>query len=424
MRRVFRNGRFAAFLPELKVTAGDLILTEGVVEAFGPGVAGSDGVDLHGALVLPGLVNAHTHLYSALGAGMPAPPKTPTNFTEILQQIWWRLDRALDLESINLSALVGGLEAARSGVTVLFDHHASPNAIDGSLDQIALGLAEIGVRGSTCYEVSDRGGLAKRDAGIRENIRFAESNGDHKGLIGGHASFTLGDETLAQLGAAVAHTGQPFHIHVAEDRADLKPGDPIARYQEHGLITPGAIIAHGVYLDESALAQVIQAGAWLAHQPRSNMNNAVGYAAAVASQSRIAVGTDGIGCDVLTEVRTAFLKAQEARLDNAWMLPLELLQSGLRLAEHHFGVGTGRFEVGERADLVVTDYVPHTPLVTDNFIGHLLFGFDRSHVREVVSNGDTIWPARVDTLDITTRSRAAAQALWDRMDTLTGDARG
>jgi cytosine/adenosine deaminase-related metal-dependent hydrolase len=105
-------------------------------------------------------------------------------------------------------------------------------------------------------------------------------------------------------------------------------------------------------------------------------------------------------------------------------LPLELLQSGLQLAEHHFGVGTGRFEVGARADLVVTDYVPHTPLVTDNFIGHLLFGFDRSHVREVVSNGETIWPARVDALDITTRSRVAAQALWDRMDTLTGDARG
>jgi len=370
-------------------------------------------VDAGGALVLPGLVNGHTHLYSALACGMPPPPMNPTNFVEILEQIWWRLDRALDPESLRMSALVGALEAARSGVTVLFDHHASPNFIDGSLDVIAGALDQIGVRGLLCYEVTDRGGVAQRDAGVAENVRSGH-------FIGGHASFTLGDDTLQKLGEAVAETGRGFHIHVAEDGADLDDGDPIARYAEAGLLGPNAIIAHGVHLEQDALDRAAAAGCWLVHNARSNMNNSVGYAKLASGYDRLAVGTDGIGCDVLTEARTAFLKARDAGVNNAWDLPLRLLQGALTMAEQHTDRRMGRLQPGCPADVVLTSYVPATPMTSDNLVGHLLFGFDRAYITRVWASGREVWPGNEDTSAIYAASREAAAALWQRMEALDG----
>ena len=435
-RLAVRNGVLVSLLPTVRVEQADVICEEGRIVAVGEGIAAGepDAIDADGAMVLPGLVNAHTHLYSALAAGMPGPAVAPTNFVEILERIWWRLDRALDGESLSLSAFVGGLEAARSGVTTVFDHHASPNFIDGSLGVIAEALDQVGIRGVLCYEVTDRGGPERRDGGIRENASFARAfeaqdwagvGRSFRGMIGGHASFTLSDETLARLGALCAATNRGFHIHVAEDGADLGAGDPIARYLANGLLGPGAIIAHAVHLDSDALERAQASGAWLVHNPRSNMNNHVGYARlAAASQAagnaRIAVGTDGIGSDVLTEVRTAFLKARDEGLDGAWDLPVALLQGALLLAEQELGQPMGRFEPGAISDLVLTDYLSATPLTTENFAGHLLFGFDRGNIAQVWVGERRIWPTHLNAKALYADARRAAAALWERMEELDG----
>lgn len=400
----FRNGTFVSLLPDVTVTRGGIDIHRGIVRAFGP-EAGADGVDLGGALVLPGLVNAHTHLYSSLAVGMPAPAVAPTNFAEILERVWWKLDRALDLDTVRLSALVGGQEAARSGVTVLFDHHASPNAITGSLKTIDAALDEVGIDGVLCYEVTDRGGAWQASEGIAENLAFIRAT--NGGLIGGHAAFTLSDATLGHLAGLGRELDRGFHIHAAEDVADA---GAVARLDRAGLLGPGTILAHGVHLDDSDLALLKKRAVWLVHNPRSNMNNAVGYAQRALSYGMVALGTDGIGCDVLAEARVAFLQAREAGLPDAWGLPVRLLQGSLWLAEQHMNHRMGAFTVGDAANLVITDYVPPTPLTADNFAGHLLFGFDRSHIREVYYWDRCVWPAPpiVDP--------AAAARLWERMN--------
>ena len=428
-RLSIRNGVFVSLLPELRVQRGDVLIEDGQITAIGDGVGQdvADSVDARGALVLPGLVNAHTHLYSTLAAGMPGPSIAPTNFSEILERVWWRLDCALDEESLEASALIGALEAARSGVTVLMDHHASPSLIRGSLSVIANALDSAGIGGVLCYETTDRGGPQAREAGLAENASFirlaAEQwNGRFRGMIGAHASFTLDDVTLGQLASLNDATGRGVHIHVAEDPVDFERGAPVERLEKAKLLDGNTVIGHGVHLGAEALRLVAERGSWLVHNTRSNMNNAVGYARlGVQGFGQLAVGTDGIGCDVLTEVRTSFLKAREEGLhDQCWALPIRLLQGSLRLAEHHLGGLRGRFEPGAVGDVVVTNYVPPTPMNADNFVGHLLFGFDRSHIQSVWSDDRRVWPTSLDANEIARQASVAAQKLWDRMEANDG----
>jgi cytosine/adenosine deaminase-related metal-dependent hydrolase len=207
---------------------------------------------------------------------------------------------------------------------------------------------------------------------------------------------------------------------VAEDGADLTPGDPIQRYDEATLLGPDTILAHGVHLNPESLKKAADRGCTLVHNPRSNMNNAVGYARGVADYPRVAVGTDGIGSDILTELRTAFLQAREAKLPDAWGLTDRLFRGGFELAQHHLGGERGRLSVGAVGDVILTDYIPPTPLRADNYLGHLLFGFDRSHIRQVWCRGRQVWPTSLDMVEITERSRNAAETLWKHMGDLDG----
>ncbi len=268
--------------------------------------------DLHrerGA-VTPGLVCAHHHLYSALAPGMPAPPRTPTNFTEILEQIWWRLDTALDLEMIRWSAMLGALQALEVGTTAIIDHHESPNAIEGSLSVIADACAEVGVRVSCAYGVTDRHGVAGRDAGLAECDRYLAAGGH--GMVGVHASFTCTDDTLAASADLAARHGVGVHIHVLEDDADAGAVERL-----RALTTDAWLLIHGVHLpDDHGLAGTI------VHNPRSNMNNAVGYGAPARFSNPVALGTDGIGADVLDEFRVAYARLRESDVtatpETAW----------------------------------------------------------------------------------------------------------
>ena len=246
-----------------------------------------------------GMVCAHHHLYSALARGMPAPPKTPTGFIEILEQVWWRLDRALDADTIHWSAKLGALEALEAGCTAIIDHHESPNAIDGSLSIIADACAEVGVRVSCAYGVTDRHGADGARRGLAENDRFLREGG--RGLVGVHAAFTCTDDTLTAAADLAERHGTGVHIHVAEGEADAA-----AAARLRGLATDEWLLVHGVHLpDDHGLRGTI------VHNPRSNMNNAVGYSAPTRFANPVGLGTDGIGADMWDEFRLAYVKLRE-----------------------------------------------------------------------------------------------------------------
>jgi len=425
---LLRNALLASLEPP-RVEAADLRFEGDRIVERGPALAprsGQEEVDVAGALVLPGLVNAHTHLYSALARGMPGPPEPPRSFVEILERVWWRLDRALDAETVELSALVGAIEAARSGTTLLVDHHASPSFITGSLATIRKAVEAVGLRSVLCYETTDRNGREGRDAGLEENLAHLGSGPTPltRGLVGAHAAFTLSEETLELLGGAVEDTGAGFHIHAAEDAADVRDcrerfGHGLPElFTHHGLLGPRTLLAHGVHLTPEELGLVVSRGAWLVHNPRSNMNNHVGHAS-LAGLERVALGTDGMDQDLLAETRAAYLKLRDAGRDDAFAASLAMLSGGHRLAAELLGLGFGALEAGAPADLVVLDYRPPTPLDAANLGGHLLFGLDRSHVRSVLVAGR--WVLRdgrvtgVDEGAVLSRARVAAAALWERM---------
>ena len=258
----------------------------------------------------PGLVCAHHHLYSGLARGMPPPPATPTDFHSILEQVWWRLDRALDLEMLEWSAKLGALEALTAGTTAIIDHHESPNAIEGSLTVIADACAEVGVRVSCAYGVTDRHGAEGAQRGLAENDRFLSAGG--RGLVGVHAAFTCTDDTLQAAAELAARHSVGVHIHVAEGIDDV---DAPARLA--GLTTDDWMLIHGVHLpDDHGLRGTI------VHNPRSNMNNAVGYARPARFANPVALGTDGIGADMFDEFRLAYVRQRESDVlatpDDAW----------------------------------------------------------------------------------------------------------
>ena len=398
-----------ASLDPVRLVDDDLHVADGRIAAPGEG----ERIDCSGYLVVPGNVNAHTHLYSALARGMPYAPEPPATFLEILQRVWWRLDRALDEQSIRASALVGGMEALLSGTTTIVDHHASPNAIEGSLDVIADVLGGLGIRCVLCYETSDRDGPERAEAGIAENRRFLACELPLcRAMSGAHACFTLSDETLA----ACAGLG-PLHIHAAEDGIDA---DAVKRLAEAGVIDDTTLLAHCVHLCKGSLALVRESGATVAHNARSNMNNGVGRAQVGLLGERVALGTDGIGSDLFEETRAAYFRLREEEAaPPSW--PLARLTEGARLAGRLFGEPLlGTLVLGAPADLVVLDYAPPGPLDGSSFAGHWLFGVGARWVRDVMVAGE--WVVRDRRLVRANQDAIAAEApqeaarLWARLD--------
>ena len=416
------------------VVEGDRIARAGPGAA--PDVPGADVLDVGGRLVTPGLVNAHAHLYSALARGIPLRRFDPTSFGEILEQLWWKLDRALDLEGVYHCGIVGALGHLRAGVTALFDHHASPGAIDGSLSQLKRGLAEVGLRADLCYEVTDRGGTEQRDRGITENVRFARKErqpGFFSAHMGLHASFTLSDASLHLAAQGAGEVGLAFHVHLAEGKED-----PVDALQKHGvrtaerldrfgILSEGSLLIHGIQLSGAEIELLSQRGGTVVHNPRSNMNNAVGVAPVAALLAKgipVALGTDGFGSDLLTEALTARLLAHHASGDPT-TLPdpqlLSLLHENYALAERASGVSMGKVAPGYAADLVVWDYVPPTPLDGGSLLSHLLFGSISEGIqpRTVLVGGvPRLHDGVVTGLDegaALAASRAAARTLWGRI---------
>lgn len=390
-------------------------------------------VDLKGRIVLPGFVCAHTHLYSALARGMPGPPRTPNNFHEILKYVWWRLDRALDEETIYWSAIAGAIDAIRTGSTTLIDHHASPGFITNSLAIVQEALSEVGLRGVLCYEVTDRGGEDERDLGIEENRRLLNevrksAEGLYRGLVGAHAAFTLNDDSLALLADLAKDFNAGVHIHVAEDKLDEDAAQAdyqkrlIDRLGDAGILRKGSILAHCTHLTPEALQTATHNGCWIIHNPRSNMNNSVGYASVKNFGHNSALGTDGIGADMFEEAKFAFYKSHDAQQAIPAERVIEMLANGQRLAGELFNSKMDSLTVGASADLVVLDYHSPTPLTKDNFAWHFIFGMSAVHVRSVMVNGRFLLrDGNYETIDVEeamSRAQRAAQTLWKKMSEL------
>lgn len=415
-----------------EVVAADVVLAGGRVAAVGTAPPGVPRRDCSGTLIVPGNVCAHHHLYSALSRGMPYRLAPPVTFTEILQRVWWRLDRALDERSIRASALRGGLDALRAGTTTIVDHHASPNAIDGSLDIIADTLAQLGVRSVLCYEVSDRDGPERAAAGIAENRRFlTRAGGLSRGMMGAHASFTLSDETLAEVVDVARSGGVGVHIHVAEDAADQADARArcghgvVERLDRAGLLTDQALLAHCVHVAPAEIHAVADTGATVVCNPRSNMNNSVGHSPfhhlAPGVGGGVALGTDGIGGDLFAESQVGYFRTREAEVATPGNWPLARLTDGARFAAGVHGEPLlGSIRPGAPADLVVLDYPTPTPVTADNLVGHWVFGLTSGQVRDVLVAGELVVAdrrsTRVDEAEVAAEGSGEAQRLWARMD--------
>jgi putative selenium metabolism protein SsnA len=433
MATCFRNATLVQLDPPA-VESGNIRQESGVIAAVGEAAkpqAGDEVVECEGAVLLPGLVNGHTHLYSALAPGMPAPPRPPASFHEILKFIWWRLDRAHTLESVEVSGQIGALAALRCGTTTLVDHHASPRAIEGSLSALESGIAQVGCRGVLCYETTDRNSADESRLGLAENERYAKvcrGDGRCAAMVGAHASFTMEEASLAGCVDLAKRLGIGVHIHVAEDPVDERLTRErfgvglFARFQRHGLLdVPGTIFAHGTHLSADDFAQLNELGGTieLAHNPNSNMNNGVGYTPVARLQRPALLGTDGIGADMWREARTALFKSHDAGFPLRGNQPLEMLAQSARFASKRLGVKLGVLEVGAAADLVLTSYRPATPLDGANLDGHLLYAMGPEYVRDVMIAG--WWVMRkghVVTFDeqaVRARSVSVARDLHERM---------
>lgn len=430
MRVTFADATLASLHPRMLVQTC-LTVEDGRIRSVTSGVPQSAGtvIPCSGKLLMSGNVCAHTHLYSALARGMPAPPRNPTNFVEILELIWWRLDRALDEEGVRLSTLSGLLDAVRAGTTTLVDHHASPNFIASSLDVQAAAFEEVGARGVLCYEVTDRNGPTGRDEGLRENDRFLSQNARSlvRGLVGAHASFTLGEEALDGLAAIAAKHDTGVHIHVAEDLADETHcmtnhrSRVVERLDRHDVIRDRSILAHCVHVDEREIAVMRERGNWIAHNCRSNMNNGVGRAPVSEFGSRVALGTDGIDGDMFAESHAAYWRSREHSLEAYADETAGRLGGGNQLIEPLFGCPFG-LTPGAAADLLLLDYDPPTPLTDANVAWHWMFGMSAAQVSDVMVDGEWVMRNRefvtVDEEKIRADARVQAAKIWSRMENL------
>lgn len=392
-------------------------------------------IDCRGKLIMPGFTCAHTHTYSTFARGMVLKDDPPANFPQVLERLWWRLDQALTPDDIYYSALVTFIGCIKNGTTTLLDHHSSPGAITGSLEQIARAARLSGIRVNLCYEVTDRDGEEKTAAGLEENIAFInqclrDNSTMLTASLGMHASFTIGTRTIEKC-ARIAHDlGTGVHIHVAESREDVadcreKYGVGIVeRLNNYDLLGSKTLAAHCVHIDEHEMEILAHTGTNVAHNPQSNMNNAVGCAQVkkmLDSGVLLGMGTDGMATDMIEGMKTAHILHKFCQNDPrvGWTeVPQMQFVNNTRIMANFFPLNLGELAPGAAADLIVIDYDPPTPLNAENYYGHLIFGIAGSTVETTIVNGKILMQDRnlaaLNEIEIYSKTREQAAKLWER----------
>jgi putative selenium metabolism protein SsnA len=385
----------------------------------------------HG-LLTPGLINLHHHLYSSFARGWN-PGRSPKDFPNILKDIWWRLDEALTPEDIYYSAIIGLCDSVKCGVTGVIDHHSSQTAISGSLSEIARAYETVGLRGSICFELSDRRGQAAFDAGIRETEasldKWPYKASKLSAMIGMHASMTLSESSLRKIAILVQQHNIGCHFHLAEDKSDQKDcfekyGTRIAqRFRDAGILGSKSLAIHGIHLDKSEIEILKNSSTDLAICPRSNQNNGVGVARWWEYDGvSIGIGTDGIGSDVINDAKAALYIARHESGDPSLGFGETcnmLLKNNPAIFEKVTGIKCGILAPGYPADMVLWDYEPPTPVESDNIGGHYLYGLSGSQPNMVWIDGKPVYAngafCNIDYPALMAHARELALKLWGRL---------
>lgn len=390
-------------------------------------------VDVCGKLIMPGMICGHSHIYSAYARGMAA-SKPTDNFFNVLENLWWTLDRTLEHEDVKLNALTTYMESIQNGVTTVFDHHSGPNSVEGSLSKLAEAAKELGIRTSLCYELSDRDGKEIRDKEIKENIDWIkqcqkDDNGDMiKGMFGLHASFTLSDETLEKAREAMEGVYDGYHVHIAEGIEDewdsvRKHGKRVLeRLDDFGMITENTLAIHGVHINEREMDILKHHNTPLIFNPESNMNNAVGCPPILRAMEKgitVGMGTDAYTNDMFDSMKVANILLAHNSCDptKGFMETLEIqFKNNPKIFSKYFNRKIGVLEKYAYADIITFDYNPYTPLNKDNWGGHSLFGLTGRLVNDTIINGEFVMKdkiiLKVDQKEIHEKSKQRAEKIW------------
>jgi putative selenium metabolism protein SsnA len=392
-------------------------------------------IDAAGKLIMPGMINSHMHLYSTFARGIALKGASPRNFAEILDKLWWRLDKTLNPEDIYYSSLIPLIGAIKSGTTTLIDHHASPYALKHSLDHVEKAYKDLGLRGVLAYEVSDRDGNDVANNGIEENIRFIEKHKNDpmvRGLMGLHAMFTLTDRTLSFVSEEVRRLKTGVHIHVAEDRYDRDFNianykmSPIQRLDNYGLANERSVFAHCIHIDDYDKEILQKNDTIMVHNAQSNMNNAVGCCkiTEILNKGILAgLGTDGMTFSMFEELGVANLIHKHVQQNSgAGWCEIEKLVTvnNPAIASRLFGQPIGVIEPEAAGDIIIIDYDPPTPMTAQNFWGHMLFGINKANVLTTIVNGKVLMKnyklviPGIDESEINKKSRDFAEKFWKR----------
>lgn len=393
-------------------------------------------VDARGGVIMPAFINAHSHIYSALARGLAMRGHSPTNFFEVLDGMWWKIDRHLTIEDTRRSAYQTYIDCIKTGCTTLFDHHASYAQIEGSLFAIKDVAKELGVRTCLCYEVSDRDGKIKRDAAIKENgdfISWCEKQKDPMvaAMFGGHALFTMSDATFEKcVRENAGRTG--FHIHVAEGMNDVYDSlrnhgtRSVNRLLHNGILGEKTILGHCIHVNPAEMDIIRETGSMVVNNPESNMGNAVGCSPVLQMFEKgvlVGLGTDAYTFDMTESLKAALaIQRHNACLPNvAWgEVTAMLFENNAKIAARYFDAPLGVLKPGAAADVVVMDYKPYTPFSHENVDGHILFGMTGRQCETTVCNGRILMKDRVlvgvDEAEVNAKTLEAAKALWARLN--------
>ncbi|ERK29009.1 putative aminohydrolase SsnA [Clostridium intestinale] len=393
-------------------------------------------IDAKGKVIMPGLINTHMHIYSAFARGMAGKGPAPKNFTDILENLWWRLDKGLTLEDTKYSAYTTYLDCIKNGVTTVFDHHASPYSVEGSLFTIGDAAKELGVRTCLCYETSDRDGEEILKAGIKENINFIKKynnvNEDMlKGMFGMHAAFTLSDKSLDMCREAMEGLDAGYHIHTSEGIDDLYDSlrnhgkRVVERLMDFDILSDKTIAVHCVHVNSREMEILKQTNTNVVHNPESNMGNAVGCSPVLEFIKRgisVGLGTDGYTSDMMESIKVGNIIHKHNLCDpNVGFNEISAMafDNNRKISAKYFNKEVGVLKEGAYGDVIIVDYNPLTPLNENNINGHIIFGMSGRCVTDTIINGKVVMRNRlINTVDeekIFSKSRELAQKLWERI---------
>jgi putative selenium metabolism protein SsnA len=396
---------------------------------------GDEILDANSRVVMPGMICSHMHFYSAFATGMHLPP-FPKGFVEVLENLWWKLDKALLKEDVYYSALLGYIEAIRNGTTTIIDHHASPNYINGSLDEIEKAGREIGVRSNLCYEITNRNGDEQAFAGLKENERFLKKSQQNKddfisGLVGLHASFTVSDQMLENASELERKYNSGIHIHVAEGKADMEHSQKkfnktvVERLNSFNLLNNKSILAHCIHIKDSDLPLLKKSQVNIVHQPRSNMNNAVGTLdifKLLKNEISFGLGTDGMSSDMKAELLVTPLIHKHVTQDNTLAFVESfnsLFQANPKILKSILGIDTGKLAINQKADVLITNYYPKTPITQNNIMGHIMFGVLNNTIDTTIINGKICMKEGkiqdINLKEVSDKAVIHAQDVWNRI---------